>query len=201
MKYAIRQSILARVVRLAWLPLCLVLVACHVDMYDQPKYKPNAVSNFFPDGRAMQPPPANTVPLNSYNPNSPLMTGRVEGQLAEQLPPEIKLDAALLAHGQSRYNAFCAPCHGLVGDGQGVIAYRGPMAVPSLHQDRLRTVPIGYFFDVITNGIGRMYSYAARIPPEDRWAIAAYVRALQLSQNTDVALLSEAELEQVKAGR
>jgi len=201
MKYSIRQSILARVVRLAWLPLCLVLVACHVDMYDQPKYKPNDVSNFFPDGRTMQPPPANTVPLNSYNPNSPLMTGRVEGQLADQLPPEIKLDAALLAHGQSRYNAFCAPCHGLVGDGQGVIAYRGPMTVPSLHQDRLRTVPIGYFFDVITNGIGRMYSYAARIPPEDRWAIAAYVRALQLSQNTDVALLSEAELERVKAGR
>jgi hypothetical protein len=201
MKYSIRQSILARVVRLAWLPLCLVLVACHVDMYDQPKYKPNDVSNFFPDGRAMQSPPANTVPLNSYNPNSPLMTGRVEGQLADQLPPEIKLDAALLAHGQSRYNAFCAPCHGLVGDGQGVIAYRGPMTVPSLHQDRLRTVPIGYFFDVITNGIGRMYSYAARIPPEDRWAIAAYVRALQLSQNTDVALLSEAELERVKAGR
>jgi mono/diheme cytochrome c family protein len=201
MKYSIRQSILARVVRLAWLPLCLVLVACHVDMYDQPKYKPNDVSNFFPDGRAMQPPPANTVPLNSYNPSSPLMTGRVEGQLAEQLPPEIRLDAALLAHGQSRYNAFCAPCHGLVGDGQGVIAYRGPMTVPSLHQDRLRTVPIGYFFDVITNGIGRMYSYAARIPPEDRWAIAAYVRALQLSQNTDVALLSEAELERVKAGR
>ncbi len=201
MKYSIRQSILARVVRLAWLPLCLVLVACHVDMYDQPKYKPNDVSNFFPDGRAMQPPPANTVPLNSYNPNSPLMTGRVEGELAEQLPPEIKLDAALLAHGQSRYNAFCAPCHGLVGDGQGVIAYRGPMTVPTLHQDRLRTVPIGYFFDVITNGIGRMYSYASRIPPEDRWAIAAYVRALQLSQNTDVALLSEAELEQVKASR
>jgi len=170
-------------------------------MYDQPKYKPNDVSNFFPDGRAMQPPPANTVPLNSYNPNSPLMTGRVEGQLAEQLPPEIKLDAALLAHGQSRYNAFCAPCHGLVGDGQGVIAYRGPMTVPTLHQDRLRTVPIGYFFDVITNGIGRMYSYASRIPPEDRWAIAAYIRALQLSQNTDVALLSEAELEQVKASR
>jgi mono/diheme cytochrome c family protein len=201
MKYSIRQSILARVVRLVWLPLCLVLVACHVDMYDQPKYKPNDVSNFFPDGRAMQPPPANTVPLNSYNPNSPLMTGRVEGQLAEQLPPEIKLDAALLAHGQSRYNAFCAPCHGLVGDGQGVIAYRGPMTVPTLHQDRLRTVPIGYFFDVITNGIGRMYSYASRIPPEDRWAIAAYIRALQLSQNTDVALLSEAELERVKAGR
>jgi mono/diheme cytochrome c family protein len=89
----------------------------------------------------------------------------------------------------------------LVGDGQGVIAYRGPMTVPTLHQDRLRTVPIGYFFDVITNGIGRMYSYASRIPPEDRWAIAAYVRALQLSQNTDVALLSEAELEQVKASR
>jgi hypothetical protein len=201
MKYSIRQSILARVVRLVWLPLCLVLVACHVDMYDQPKYKPNDVSNFFPDGRAMQPPPANTVPLNSYNPNSPLNDWPGRGSLAEQLPPEIKLDAALLAHGQSRYNAFCAPCHGLVGDGQGVIAYRGPMTVPTLHQDRLRTVPIGYFFDVITNGIGRMYSYASRIPPEDRWAIAAYIRALQLSQNTDVALLSEAELERVKAGR
>lgn len=201
MVQSVRRSIFTRMARLAWLPLCLLLVACHVDMYDQPKYKPNDVSSFFPDGRAMQPPPANTVPLNSYNPDSPLMTGRIEGQLADQLPPEIKLDAALLARGQSRYNAFCAPCHGLVGDGNGVIAYRGPMTVTSLHNDRLRTVQIGYFFDVITNGIGRMYSYASRIPPEDRWAIAAYVRALQLSQNADVALLTEAELQQVRAGR
>lgn len=185
----------SRLVRFAWLPLCLVLAACHVDMYDQPRYQPNQVSTFFRDGRAMRPPVENTVAIGSFDPDSALLTGKVNGELATELP--VELTAELLEHGRTRYDAYCAPCHGLVGDGNGVIAYRGPLQVPSLHQDRLRTVAIGYFFDVITNGVNRMYSYANRIPPEDRWAVAAYVRALQLSQYADVNDLSAEERQQL----
>jgi mono/diheme cytochrome c family protein len=186
---------ITRLVRVAWLPLCLLLAACHVDMYDQAKYQPNQPSTFFEDGRAMRPPPDNTVAMGSFDPNSAMFTGRVNGELATELPME--LTAELLERGQTRFNAYCAPCHGLAGDGNGVIAYRGPLQVPSLHQDRLRTVAIGYYFDVITNGINRMYSYANRIPPEDRWAVAAYVRALQLSQYADVNDLTAEEQQQL----
>lgn len=181
--------------RFAWLPLCFVLVACHVDMYDQPRYTANQPSEFFADGRAMRPPRENTVAMGSFDPESALYTGRVNGELATELPVELTAD--LLERGQTRYDAYCAPCHGLAGDGNGVIAYRGGIQVPSLHNDRLRTVAIGYYFDVITNGVNRMYSYANRIPPEDRWAVAAYVRALQLSQNANADDLSADERAQL----
>jgi mono/diheme cytochrome c family protein len=186
---------LTRLARLAWLPLCLFLAACHVDMYDQPRYSANQPSEFFADGRAMRPPPNNTVAMGSFDSNSALFTGRVNGELAVELPME--LTAELLERGQTRYDAFCAPCHGLTGEGNGVAAYRGGLPVPTLHNDRLRTVAVGYYFDVITNGVNRMYSYAHRIPPEDRWAVIAYVRALQLSQNADAANLTAEELQQL----
>lgn len=189
-----------RLNRLVWLPLCFLLVACHIDMYDQPRYTANQPSDFFEDGRAMRPPVPNTVSMGSFDADSALHTGRVNGELAAELPVELRLSPELLAHGQSRYNAFCAPCHGLTGDGQGVIAYRGPITVPTFHNDRLRTVAIGYYFDIITNGVGRMYSYGARIPAEDRWAVAAYIRALQLSQNADVNDLTPEELQRVESG-
>lgn len=195
MVHRVSQFTGSRLAWIAWLPLCLLLAACHVDMYDQPRYQPNQTSAFFSDRRAMRPPVENTVPMGSFDPDSALLTGKMNGQLVTELPME--LTAELLEHGQTRYNVYCAPCHGLAGDGRGVIAYRGPMQVPSLHQDRLRTVAIGYFFDVITNGINRMYSYAGRIPPEDRWAIAAYVRALQLSQYADVNDLTAEERRQL----
>jgi mono/diheme cytochrome c family protein len=191
---------IARLARLAWLPLCLYLAACHIDMYDQAKYKPNQPSAFFEDGRAMRPPVPNTVSIGSFNPDSPLQTGRLNGELVSELPPEIKLDANLLARGRVVYNTYCAPCHGIAGDGQGVIANRGPITVPSYHQDRLRTVAIGYLFDVATNGIGRMYAYGPRTTAEDRWAAVAYIRALQLSQNADANTLSAEDRAQVEAG-
>lgn len=190
-----RKPALARLARVVWLPLCFVLVACHIDMYDQAKYAPNQPSDFFQDGRAMQPPVENTVPMGSFDPDSALFTGRVDGELATELP--VELTAELLERGETRFNAYCAPCHGIAGDGNGVIAYRGGIQVPTLHNDRLRTVAIGYYFDVITNGINRMYSYANRIPPEDRWAVVAYVRALQLSQYADVNDLTAEERQQL----
>jgi mono/diheme cytochrome c family protein len=186
---------LSHLARIAWLPLCFLLAACHIDMYDQPRYTANQPSDFFEDGRSMRPPVPNTVPITAEEPDSPLYTGAENGELVTELP--VELTAELLERGQTRYNAYCAPCHGLSGEGNGVIAYRGGFQVPSLHQDRLRTVAPGYFFDVITNGIGRMYSYANRIPPEDRWAVTAYVRALQLSQYADVDDLTAEERQQL----
>lgn len=187
----------SRLTRFAWLPLCLLLVACHVDMYDQPKYTANQPSEFFQDGRAMRPPRENTVAMGSFDPDSALFTGRVNGELATELPME--LTAELLERGETRYNAYCAPCHGMTGDGNGIIAYRGAIVVPGFHNDRLRTVAIGYYFDVITNGVNRMYSYANRIPPEDRWAVAAYVRALQLSQSASAEELTPEERAQLES--
>jgi mono/diheme cytochrome c family protein len=186
---------LSHLARIAWLPLCFLLAACHIDMYDQPRYTANQPSDFFEDGRSMRPPVPNTVPITAEEPDSPLYTGAENGELVTELP--VELTAELLERGQTRYNAYCAPCHGLSGEGNGVIAYRGGFQVPSLHQDRLRTVAPGYFFDVITNGIGRMYSYANRIPPEDRWAVTAYVRALQLSQYANVDDLTAEERQQL----
>ncbi len=180
-----------RLLRFAWLPLCLLLVACHVDMYDQPRYTANQPSDFFVDGRAMRPPREHTVAMGSFDAESALFSGRLNGELAAELP--VELTAELLERGQSRFEIYCAPCHGLAGEGNGVIAYRGPLVVPSLHNDRLRTVAVGYFFDVMTNGLNRMYSYANRIPPEDRWAVAAYVRALQLSQYAPADALTAEE--------
>ncbi|NTW01766.1 MAG: cytochrome c, partial [Oscillochloris sp.] len=140
-KAAPRQSIV-RLLRIAWLPLLLILSACHIDMYDQPKYKSNQPSDFFEDGRAMRPPVPNTVALNSFNPESALSTGKLNGELVTDLPSEIVFDANLLNRGQAVFHAYCAPCHGMLGDGQGVIAFRGPIVVPSYHNDRLRTVAI-----------------------------------------------------------
>jgi mono/diheme cytochrome c family protein len=122
----------------------------------------------------------------------------VNGELAVELP--VELNADLLAKGEKLYSGYCQPCHGILGDGNGIIAQRGPITVPTLHSDRLRTVQVGYFFDVITNGIGRMYGYGARIPAEDRWAVIAYVRALQLSQNADVDTLTPEDVQQIEAG-
>ncbi len=190
-----RQSWL---VRLAVLPLCLFLAACHIDMYDQPRYTANQPSEFFADGRAMRPPVPNAVAMGRFDPDSAIFTGRVNGELAAELP--VELNANLLAEGEKLYNAYCQPCHGILGDGNGIIAQRGPIVVTTLHNDRLRTVQVGYFFDVITNGIGRMYGYGARIPAEDRWAVIAYVRALQLSQNANADTLTPEDLQQLEAG-
>jgi mono/diheme cytochrome c family protein len=189
----------ARLLRLAWLPLCFLLAACHIDMYDQPKYTANQPSDFFEDGRAMRPPVPNTVAIGRFDAESALYTGTLNGELATTLP--VELNADLLEHGQKLFNAYCAPCHGLAGDGNGVIAYRGGIQVPSLHNDRLRTVAIGYYFDVITNGINRMYGYGSRIPAEDRWAVIAYVRALQLSQNAPVDELNAEDRAELGAGQ
>ena len=171
--------------------LALSLAACNPirqDMANQPKNRPLSPSDFFADGRSERPLVENTVAHGSIA-NDELVISKESNAFP------LKLDAQLLERGQQRYGIFCSPCHGLQGDGNGMAATRGMKHPPSYHQDRLRNSPNGYYFDVVTNGFGGMLGYSAQIPPADRWAIVAYIRALQLSRNAKAADLP-AELRQ-----
>jgi mono/diheme cytochrome c family protein len=156
------------------------LVGCHDDMYNQPRYEPLERSDFFNDHRASRPLVAGTVVYRAERTDDMLHTGRANGELTSELP--VELTAALLRRGQERYNIYCSVCHARTGDGNGMIVQRGYRQPPTFHSDRLRGVPVGHFFDVATSGFGAMPSYALQVPTKDRWAIAAYIRALQLSQ-------------------
>ena len=171
--------------RLAALALALGVAACRQDMYNQPHYKPLAPSEFFADGTSARPLPPHTVARGHLNADSVLFTGLTEdGKLAASFPLPVTSD--VLKRGQERFNIYCAVCHGADGAGNGMIVQRGFPAPNSYHIDRLRNAPPGYFFHVITNGYGVMYSYASRVEPADRWAIAAYIRALQLSRHASL---------------
>jgi len=160
--------------------------SCRRDMQDQPKYKNLRGSAFFEDGRSARPVVEDTVARGALNADARLTTGRdSNGQPVASLP--VPLTRALLERGRNRYRIYCTPCHGLTGDGLGMVVQRGYRQPPAFYIDRLREAPIGYFFDVMTRGFGAMMDYSAQIPAEDRWAIAAYVRALQLSQRTTIS--------------
>ncbi|MBA3943320.1 MAG: cytochrome c [Herpetosiphonaceae bacterium] len=158
-----------------------VLVGCGPNMQRQPRYQPYDASQFFPDGTSSRPLEADTVSRENLHTDTLRYTGKINGKLADTFPLPVTRD--LLTRGHERYGIYCAPCHGPLGDGNGVIVQRGFSQPPSFHTDTLRNAPAGLFFDVITNGYGLMYPYAARVQPDDRWAIAAYIRALQLSQH------------------
>jgi mono/diheme cytochrome c family protein len=166
----------------------LLLAACRQDMHDQPRYKPYAASRLFPDGMSARLPVEGTVARGELRENVALYVGRTANNTAAPYITElpIPLTKATLERGRQRFNIYCSPCHGQTGDGEGMIVQRGMKHPPSYHTDRLRQEPVGYYFDVITNGFGVMASYASRIPAEDRWAIIAYVRALQVSQNATI---------------
>jgi mono/diheme cytochrome c family protein len=168
----------------AWvgLLLCMILLAaCNNGMEDQPKYEPFEESAFFDNSMSARPMVANTVARGQLHADGLLYAGQVDGALAEEFPFPVTTE--VLARDQERYNIYCTACHGYAGYGDGIVAQRGLSPPPSFHQERLRLLPVGHFFDVITNGIGAMYAYGDRIEAEDRWAIIAYIRALQLSQN------------------
>lgn len=183
--------------RLAALLAVLALAGCERrmhDMYRQPRLDPGERSPLFGDGRPERPPPPGTVPAAA---GTLAMTS--SGRKGRELPAQWQAAAsatrpppvtqALLARGQERYGIYCLPCHSPVGDGDGPVVRRGFPAPPSYHQPRLRDAPDRHFYDVITQGYGIMHSYADRVPPQDRWAIVAYIRALQLSQSAPVAQL------------
>lgn len=167
---------------------------CHTDMWRQPKQEPLGISGFYVDGAASRPLQPGTVPRDHLRQDEPYFTGAENGTWIDRLP--MPLTKALLDRGEERFNIFCSPCHGRLGNGQGMIAQRGfalRRPVGNYHTDRLRKMPAGYYYDVITQGYGTMYGYASRIEPQDRWAIVAYVKALQLSQNVPAGSLTAAQ--------
>jgi Cytochrome C oxidase, cbb3-type, subunit III len=159
----------------------LLVSGCRLDMHIQPKYLPYEPTTFFADGRSERQPVAGTVARGQLRSDELLYTGKENGAIANRFP--FAMTREDLERGRQRYNIYCTPCHDYTGRGNGIIVQRGFDPPPSFHSDRLRGEPVGHFFDVMTNGYGSMYSYASRVEPEDRWRIAAYIRALQLSQH------------------
>ncbi len=170
-------------------------------MYNQPKAKTYSENEFFRDGTSARPLPPHTVQYRHARENEAFYTGLTNGVLVAQLPAPLKLTPALLERGRERFDIYCAVCHGANGDGHGEIVQRGFPAPPTYHSARLRQAPIGHFYDVITNGYGVMYSYASRVEPSDRWAIAAYIRALQLSQGAGPGDVPPDEQSKLEASR
>lgn len=167
--------------RVTLLILCALTIGCHTDMQDQPRYEPLEASTFFEDGMASRQPVKGTVARGQLHEDEIFYTGRDGKELVAKIPLDV--DMPLLKRGQERYNIYCSMCHDLWGNGDGVIVQRGLRKPPSYHIERLRNAPDGHFFDVITHGLGAMPRYAVQIEPRDRWAMVAYVRALQRSQN------------------
>lgn len=186
---------------------CSLLTGCRYDMQDQPRYKALKKSDFFRDGKAMRELPDGTVPRGYLREDKVYYTGKTattqqtapapaatpatdqrgntlvtdfSGLTAEFPVPVTK---ELIDRGEQRYKVFCIVCHGPVGNGDGMVVRRGFSPPPTYNDDRLRNAPVGHFYDVITNGQGKMNSYASQVPPADRWAIVAYIRTLQISQN------------------
>jgi mono/diheme cytochrome c family protein len=159
---------------------CIAMAGCRQDMHDAPRYEPLEQSAFFTDGRSSRTLVANTVARGQLRDDEHLYSGRVAGQPAAEFPMPITPE--VMARGQERFEVFCTPCHGRTGEGNGMIVQRGFRQPPSYHDERLVNAPVGYFFDVMTNGFGAMQDYSAQVPVADRWAIAAYIRALQFSR-------------------
>lgn len=168
-----------------------LLAGCRQDMHDQPKQKPLSASVFYErsDHRSARPAVPGTVARGHLQDDSSYYTGKDGAVLTESLP--VTVTAELVERGQVRFQTFCAPCHGRTGRGDGMIVQRGFKAPPSLHVERLRQAPVGHFYDVITHGFGAMAEYATQVKVADRWAIVAYVRALQLSQHASLADVPE----------
>jgi mono/diheme cytochrome c family protein len=159
--------------------LLLTVAACRQDMHDQPKYRGLRGSDFFADGQSARPLVANTVARGHLNEDALLYTGKDGQNDATEFP--FPVTDQVMARGRERFDIYCSPCHGRTGNGDGMVVRRGFRRPPSYAEERLRTAPVGHIFDVITNGFGAMPDYQAQIPVGDRWAIVAYVKALQLS--------------------
>ena len=175
MRYRIRFSLLAVVV-------CVAAVAgCRQDMHNQPKYRPLRGTAFFADGASARPLVEGTVARGTLQEDEAFFTGKVGNATVKELP--FPVDETVLNRGQERFNIFCTPCHDAMGTGRGMVVQRGYRQPPSFHDERLRNADAGYFFDVMTNGFGTMPDYRMQLAARDRWAVVAYIRALQLSQH------------------
>jgi len=159
----------------------LTLAGCRQDMQNEPRYKPLAESEFFSDHRSARPQVEGTVARGQLRIDEARYTGKLDGEDIDQFP--IPIAKADIERGQNRFNIYCTPCHGRLGDGNGMVVLRGFRQPPSYYSDRLMHAPVGHFFDVATNGFGAMPSYASRLESDDRWRVVAYIRALQLSES------------------
>jgi len=171
--------------------MAVVGSGCRQDMHDQPKYIPFRESTFFGDARSARAPVTGTVARGQLHDDPLLETGQIDKADVTVFP--FPVDERLLARGRERFDIFCAPCHGRTGLGDGMIVRRGYRRPPSIHDDRLRNVAVGHFIDVMANGFGAMPDYSDQVSARDRWAIAAYIRALQLSQHAALADVPEPE--------
>ncbi len=169
----------------------LLLAGCREDMHNQPKFIPLRENSFYPDGRSARPVLEGTIARGQLEDDPLLYTGKINGQEIDQFP--MPITAQDLARGRERFNIYCSPCHSLLGDGNGMIVQRGFKRPPSYFEARLLKAPVGHFFNVMTNGWGAMPEYAAQIPVADRWRIAAYIRALQLSRTAKASDLPAGE--------
>jgi cytochrome c553 len=166
----------------------LALAGCRQDMHNQPKFIPQRGTEFYADGRSARPQVENTVARGQLHEDTYFYTGLQNGKEGDAMPFPVTME--VLERGQERYNIYCTPCHSRVGNGVGMIVQRGYSKAGDFHTARLQAAPLGHFFNVMTNGYGSMPDYAAQLQPQDRWAVVAYIRALQLSQNakpSDVA--------------
>jgi mono/diheme cytochrome c family protein len=176
--------------------LLMLLTACRQDMQNEPRYKPLAQSDFFSDQRSARPMVEGTVARGHLRIDEARYTGKIDGEDIDQFPiPIAKTD---IERGQSRFNIYCTPCHGRLGDGNGMVVLRGFRQPPSYYSDRLVHAPVGHYFDVVTNGFGAMPSYASRVEPDDRWRVVAYIRALQLSESATQADVPPDQLQTLK---
>lgn len=167
-------------------------------MADQPKYDPYTASDFFPDGQSARPSIAGTVARGHLHEESFLNSGKLNGVIAEGYP--FAVTGEVLARGRQRFDIYCSECHGRLGRGDGMIVRRGYRRPPSFHTRLLRSQPSGHYFDVMTNGFGAMPQYGTMIPADDRWAITAYIRALQMSQNATMADVPQSEQARLREG-
>ncbi|MDQ2834167.1 MAG: cytochrome c [Acidobacteriota bacterium] len=163
----------------------LMLAGCRQDMHNEPKFYPQRGTTFYADGRSVRPQVENTVARNQLHENTYFYTGLSNGKEGDGMP--FPVTSAVLARGQERFNVYCTPCHSRVGNGAGMIVQRGYAPAGNLHTPRMQAAPLGHFFHVISNGYGAMPDYSSQIMTEDRWAIVAYIKALQLSQNATQA--------------
>ena len=176
--------------------MTIAVAGCRQDMHDAPRYEPLEASTFFADGRSSRMLVANTVARGMLREDDHLYQGKIDGDLTDTFP--MPVTAEVIARGRERFHVFCSPCHGRTGQGDGMVVQRGFSAPPSYHEPRLRAAPAGYFFDVMTHGVGAMSDYSAQVPVADRWAIAAYIRELQRSQQAtidDVPVARQGELD------
>lgn len=176
-----------------------LLAGCRQDMHNQPKFIPLRESGFYADARSARPIVEGTVARGHLDDDDLLFTGKVNGQDTTEFP--FPVTAEVMARGHERFDIFCSPCHDRTGRGNGMVVRRGYRQPPSFHIDRLRQAPVGHFFDVMTNGFGAMPDYRSQVPVRDRWAIAAYIRALQASENATLDAVPPEERNRLAPGR